>query len=292
MRLTPALGLCLALAMPGPALADVREHVYPEMKVGVRDFWTPARMSRAVHRSEPPTASIRTKRNLSHNTPPFVSGEPPSPQPPAHGRLFAVDPVTGQPFACSATVVNAQNLSLVFTAGHCVTVAGQFATNPLFVPAYRDGAQPFGSWTARLGAVDGRWGAVESPSYDFGALVLDTQAGVGIQQVVGGYPVAFNRSPNRVFDVFGYPGNLSGGERLWRCQSRTIGTVDAGPGPDLIALPCDMKFGASGGGWITSGGTLNSVTSRGILRKGFRKVVFGPTFKKAARQVYASLQAQ
>ena len=47
--------------------------------------------------------------------------------------------------------------TLVWTAGHCVDDAefgGGFATNWIFVPGYKDGDRPFGSWPARRAVHD------------------------------------------------------------------------------------------------------------------------------------------
>ena len=42
------------------------------------------------------------------------------------------------------------NRDTVLTAGHCVNDGpGAFHTNWMFVPGYRDGARPYGTWTAR-----------------------------------------------------------------------------------------------------------------------------------------------
>ena len=55
----------------------------------------------------------------------------------------------GEGFArCSGTSVDAPNLSVVFTAGHCVDEGGPqgrwFSRNWVFVPGYHDGERPFG----------------------------------------------------------------------------------------------------------------------------------------------------
>jgi V8-like Glu-specific endopeptidase len=53
-------------------------------------------------------------------------------------------------FVCSGTVVSSAGHWLVETAGHCVANASThtFSTNVLFVPAYRSGTAPFGTWSA------------------------------------------------------------------------------------------------------------------------------------------------
>ena len=76
------------------------------------------------------------------------------------GKLFFHDPRTGEDFVCSASVLRPR---LIATAGHCVThpstVPAQryFFTNFLFVPAFRNGAAPFLSWTSSQQWVANAW---------------------------------------------------------------------------------------------------------------------------------------
>ena len=53
---------------------------------------------------------------------------------------------------CSGSTVNSGGKNVVFTAGHCVHGGGagrRYFTNWAFVPGYRDGARPYGTWSAR-----------------------------------------------------------------------------------------------------------------------------------------------
>ena len=73
-----------------------------------------------------------------------------------NGALFFHDPVGGGDFRCSAGIINSQNLSVLFTAGHCVANGGRnhFYTNFAFCPAYDATlAAPckLGTFTARMG---------------------------------------------------------------------------------------------------------------------------------------------
>ena len=51
---------------------------------------------------------------------------------------------------CSGTATSSANGDVVTTAGHCVNEGpGAFVTNFAFVPAYDNGAAPYGTWTGR-----------------------------------------------------------------------------------------------------------------------------------------------
>ncbi len=73
-----------------------------------------------------------------------TSFEPPLPYPSAHGKVFFTD--NGVNYVCSGSAITGTNESVVWTAGHCVYEGpGGFFTNFMFVPAYRDGAAPYGA---------------------------------------------------------------------------------------------------------------------------------------------------
>ena len=78
---------------------------------------------------------------------PFTRYEPATYNP-AHGKVFFSDGSAN--YVCSGTALTSGNESVVWTAGHCVNEGpGAFYTNWAFVPAYKDGARPYGTWTAR-----------------------------------------------------------------------------------------------------------------------------------------------
>lgn len=64
------------------------------------------------------------------------------------GKIFFT--LGGANYVCSGNSVTAANKSTVSTAGHCVNEGpGAYATNFVFVPAYLNGAAPYGKWTAK-----------------------------------------------------------------------------------------------------------------------------------------------
>jgi V8-like Glu-specific endopeptidase len=209
------------------------------------------------------------------------------------GRVFAV---VGQYLVyCSATAVNTPNKSVVFTAGHCVNSGGPSATwygrHWAFVPGYHNGQRPFGTFVARELWSSSQWAQSQNFDYDFGAAVLGRNArGQRVTVAVGGRGFATGLSRDQAFEALGYPA-VSGfdGESLWACASPYL-QDDPNPipgGPAAFGINCDMTAGASGGGWIIGGQSLNSVTSFGY--DGLPNVLFGPYFGQAAWKLYSSV---
>jgi V8-like Glu-specific endopeptidase len=182
------------------------------------------------------------------------------------GKLFFT--LAGVNYVCSASSVTSGsggNQSLVWTAGHCVHEGGPggtFATNVLFVPAYRDGAQPFGSWTAHMLFTSAGWANNSNLRVDFGVIVVNRRSsdGATLGSVVGTLGIATGVTDHQHYHVFGYPaarqtvwpGTAFNGNRMWGCQSSAARRVteEPGSGPAPVAVGCDMTGGSSGGPWI------------------------------------------
>lgn len=191
-----------------------------------------------------------------------------------HGKVFFTLPSEPPPndFACSATVVTANNRSLVITAGHCVHAGsgGSFATNWMFAPGYRNGNAPFGSWAASELASLAGWVNGEDVSYDVGAAVMHRDgSGRAIQDVVGARGIAFNEPRDQFYRAFGYPALPPplefNGERLFVCNSPYGGDDATTSPPQTMRIACDMTQGSSGGGWVVSDAFVESVNSYTII---------------------------
>ena len=89
--------------------------------------------------------------------------------------------------------------------------------------------------------------------------------GAPIEDVVGGRPLATNTPRDQIYNAIGYPVNLARAQLMWACRGGYAGDdprpIPGGPAP--IGMGCDMKSGASGGGWVDDLGQLVSVTSFG-----------------------------
>ncbi len=183
------------------------------------------------------------------------------------GRVFFTLDGTG--YGCSGSVVTSANASVVMTAAHCVSDGdGGWATHWIFVPGYRDGREPYGSYPARTYFVASAWeyGADED---DDVAFVVVGRAKVNgaerrVAKVVGSQPIEFG-DRGAIQTVFGYPLQAPyNGQLLDYCAGMLLpdpyGAADAG-------VECTMTAGDSGGPWFTGfdprtgRGTITGVTT-------------------------------
>ena len=286
-------------APPSPAAGEIATRTVDQSAAEVRDYWTRARMRAAIPAILGPEASFEPRRNTgtapakpsfvrpSGGRAPLRSGKISAARASdvsagsdafpnrVHGKVFLT--LGGIDYVCSGTVVRSFSHALAWTAGHCVNGADiglGFATNWMFVPGYHDGTRPYGTWTAAKLLTTEGWREHANVRFDVGtALLARDGQGRGIEDVVGGRGIAFNQPRNQTFDAFGYPASDLlplippdfNGERLWACHSpRTADdSPSGGSGPQTMEINCDMTPGASGGGWVTGGGFVNSVTSYG-----------------------------
>lgn len=213
-----------------------------------------------------------------------------------HGRVFFRVPGEGDG-SCSGTAIRSNRKSLVLTAGHCVHGGGhrgRWFRNPIFVPAYDQGARPFGTWRATRLYTTPIWVEFKDPTGDFAVVTTAKNAAGRLQKVVGARGIAFGRSPDKRYTAYGYPANPGdgfNGETERFCRSRFQGrdpSSAAGRGPRTIAIACDMTQGASGGGWVTGKGIVGSLTSYGYPE--LDDIVFGPYLGGLAREVYEASQ--
>jgi V8-like Glu-specific endopeptidase len=207
------------------------------------------------------------------------------------GRVFFT--YQGRTASCSGSAVTSANRSTVITAGHCVKLGGAFHTNWTFVPAYNNGAAPFGTWTARALMATPQWVASENITYDIGAAVVNTLNGQALTDVVGGQGIAFNKPRGQNMYAFGYPAAAPyDGTRLIYCSGRVFNEF---LGTGAIGMTCNMTGGASGGPWFlsfneaTGTGLVNSVNS---FKYNFLPTwMFGPYFGTDAQNLYNTAQA-
>ncbi len=248
----------------------------------VAAFWTPERMAAAVDLD---FANSKAS-GLPSGTTPAPSGPAGSVAPiapkaagsgdasvqlnesQAVGKVYFTTP-TGGLASCSAATVASGKRMLVMSAGHCVHQSacggGQWYSNWQFVPRYRSGARPFGTWVAYQLTTRSAW--INSCSYDedMSIAIMNTNGfGQRIVDVVGGHGLRWNYGYSVQITALGYPSNLGGGEIQWFCQSGTWYAHG-----QVIRMWCDMTYGASGGPWLQEYndqnglGYINSVVSHG-----------------------------
>jgi hypothetical protein len=266
-------------------VAESPSRAVPQAPYEVRGYWTPARMRAARPAELRHGTSGRLRSRGSGGDPAAPSGIQPtraadvSAESAAfpgrvHGKVFFTIDGGSSPgdYVCSGTVVASNGHTLAWTAGHCVNDAefgGGFATNWTFVPAYQDGAQPFGSWPAEQLFTTEGWRRHANIRVDLGAARLARDAqGRGIEDVIGARGIAFNRDREQTIEAFGYPAQPTllrpefNGEHLYACESPLSGRDQPpGEGPPTLQINCDMSGGSSGGGWVVGAGLVGSVTS-------------------------------
>lgn len=206
------------------------------------------------------------------------------------GRIFFRIPGLGtQTYACSAAAAYGR---AVWTAGHCVYTQGRgWSTNLFFVPAYRAGAYPYGSFSVKSMSSLTGWVSQNNLAYDIGMVAVNDRSGLKLSQWVGSLGFMYNTSATQMFHAFGYPGNYSAGAYLVACASSTY-RRDTLPGPQPIGIGCDMSNGSSGGPWLIAyapfkGGLTNYINSLvSYSYTGEPSVMYGPYFSDGAKWLF------
>lgn len=285
------LGATAVAALPAVAGASPRVSPAAAAAPGeaerVLRYWTPARMRDA----RPLGATGASLANPFAQASFAPVATPTAPPYSYNGRLF-LRQGRARGF-CSATAIDTPTRRLVLTAGHCVNSGprglggeGVWSSFLEFVPAYTNGAAPFGAFVARRNAVFAprQWVRFGNPNFDVGAILVGPNgAGANVADAVGGgATIATDVSRRQTFQTFGYPGESM---VLQGCESPYVGDDSVTyriPGPPTMAIRCHWAPGASGGGWLTEGGAvINGVTSYGKLRD--KVHTFSPYF--SARNV-------
>jgi V8-like Glu-specific endopeptidase len=167
------------------------------------------------------------------------------------GKLFYTrDDGTGG--YCSASVINAENLSTIWTAGHCVHGGGAghgWFSDFLFMPDY-DNGNAIGSWSWKQVSTTTGWAQDGDWQYDLAAIALWPNDLGAVADYTGSQGYKFNQGYNWTVHEFGYPQDAVpartdlNGERLHYCQGPT--SEFSG----FMEIGCDMFHGASGGPWL------------------------------------------
>jgi hypothetical protein len=274
-----ALVLLGALVAPAQAARPATAKSVDQSRAEVVKYWTAERMRNAI----PLDVVNGADRKRPKAAFPFTRYEPPTYNP-AHGKVFFSDGSAN--YVCSGTALTSGNESVVWTAGHCVNEGpGAFYTNWAFVPAYKDGARPYGTWTARTLLTTAGWEQSGDFGHDEGAAVVNTNGGQTLTDTVGSRGIGFNQPAGQHYLAHGYPAAppFTGG-RMFICES-DLGARDTSANPPTMAIGCDMTGGSSGGGWVV-GNTVLSVTSYGYSNQ--PNVLYGPYLDSVAQQLYAS----
>lgn len=294
-----------------PAASGVSSHAVTE--TGGADYWTEERMRTAIPgdvladraRQAGANAGAGANRPAEAGTPSTVQSQAPSLQarevqskanageaPVKHiGKVFFT--LGGSNYVCSGNAVASTNKSTVSTAGHCLNEGpGAFATQFTFVPAYLNGAAPYGKWTAKSLHAPTQWSSGGDMAYDTGFAVMDTLEGQNLADVVGASGVQFNAARGLSYKAFGYPAARPfDGESLRSCTG-TATNDPYNPQFNSQGIPCNMTGGSSGGPWFigsSATGFQNSINSYGYGNKS--TTMYGPYWGSVIQQAYTTAAA-
>jgi V8-like Glu-specific endopeptidase len=274
----------MAWAAAAPAFPV--SHPTGQSREAVARYWTSERMMRAVpadRASRPAPAAAKPARGGGSSS--VVSTEVPLPYPSAFGKVFFTDN-KGANYVCSGSALVSANQSLVWTAGHCVNEGpGAYYKNFLFVPAYRDGAAPYGKFAASELLTTSGWLGSGQWGVDLGAAVVGTNAsGQTLSAAVAEAPIVFNATRNQAYWMYGYPAAKKfNGLRLRVCQT-AWSRDDTSATPASMGASCDMTGGSSGGPWVTASGAVASVVS--YYYQSLSNMLFGPHLESEAQSLY------
>jgi V8-like Glu-specific endopeptidase len=256
-----------------------------------RGFWTPERMRAALPIDGTPPAQASGLDPVLTATSETIA-DPTEPRYRVNGAIFISEGAGFGYGRCSGTSVVSPHGGVVITAGHCVYDEGIWSDRKwVFVPGYKHGERPFGTFTAHWLGTTPAWHAHENENFDVGAAVVGrNEKGETLVQAVGAYRLKTGLSPNQTFDVFGYPVEKPfNGGTLQVCREAQYLGHDFGslfePGPLDLAISCDDSAGGSGGGWVIDGNVVNSVTTYGYPADPFTN--FGPYFGRDVANLYA-----
>ncbi len=189
----------------------------------------------------------------------------------ASGKLFFN--IGADTFVCSASLIKR---GIVVTAAHCIADFGAstFYSNWVFVPGYKNGAAPYGTWpTGSAVVLTSYFNGTDSCAVpgvvcqnDVGVLRLNPQAGRFPGQSTGFYGFGvggFGFTPGNLAHItqIGYPVCLDNGQRMERNDS--YGFVSPADSNNTV-IGSLMCGGSSGGPWLVNFGkrpTLTGTTS-------------------------------
>ncbi|MBK5233560.1 MAG: hypothetical protein JJE13_11335 [Thermoleophilia bacterium] len=282
-------------AQPAGAAPAVSEHSVTADPDVVADSWSRQDLlsAKPAPMPTPPEASFDVPdfdAGVSASTGPFYPPDPTTLPERFQGKVFF--DLGDNRYQCSGTLVSSRNGNVVYTAGHCVwdVETQQWVRNFVFIPGYSNGTSPFEAYVATTLSAPNGYTSAGNFSYDIGMATVDgdPQADLG-----GSRQIAFNLDPyRRKYTLYGYPAEPDppyDGQTLVGCDSQ-VALRDAGIPQTMGVTPCDMRQGTSGGGWITDGNYLNSVTSYTYCEtnSSLCELLWGPYFSNAAKSLYTS----
>jgi V8-like Glu-specific endopeptidase len=185
------------------------------------------------------------------------------------GKLFFTQVGVAGTFVCSASLIKR---GVVVTAAHCVAKFGksQFHTNFRFVPGYRNGLAPFGTWTGAPIVMTSYFNGT-TPCTTAGVVCRDDVAVLRLNAQSATYPgtatgwygygwngFGFTASKLTHLTQIGYPVCLDNGQLMERNDSHGFTNAAQVNNTIIGSLMCG---GSSGGPWLVNFGYRPALTS-------------------------------
>lgn len=202
----------------------------------------------------------------------------------AAGKLFFN--IGASTYVCSASLIKR---GVIVTAAHCVANFGrsQFYTNWRFVPAYNNGAAPYGTWTAKSAYVltsyfNGTDSCAASGvvcQNDVAVITLNAQGGAYAGTKTGylGYGwngYSYNSSGQVLISQLGYPVALDSGALMERTDSQGFTSASMSNNTVMGSL---QTGGSSGGPWVVNLGIAPALNGTSFGTAANHNVVVGVT---------------
>ncbi|MFJ8312270.1 MULTISPECIES: trypsin-like serine peptidase [unclassified Streptomyces] len=168
------------------------------------------------------------------------------------GALFKGDLDGGH--YCTASVVHSSGHDLIVTAAHCLPPDESEGGKAVFVPAYRDGTAPYGTWPVESVYADDSWNEDGDQDSDVAFAVLGpgSDGGKKVEDAVGSAPLFAGRTTGQPVTVTGYPGDS---EAPQVCTNTANADGDKQQRVDCPNFP----GGTSGSPWVVAGGAVAGV---------------------------------
>jgi V8-like Glu-specific endopeptidase len=185
----------------------------------------------------------------------------------AAGKLFFK--IGTSSFICSASLIKR---GIVVTAAHCVANYGQkqFYSGWQFVPGYRNGSAPFGTWTANEVWIKTAYYNGTDACAVFGVVCPDDVAVIILKSTPSGaypgtaagwfgywYGGGFTSNGLTHITQLGYPGGLDNAADMERNDSQ--GYINSSDSNNTV-IGSNMNGGSSGGPWIANFGLPSVLT--------------------------------
>lgn len=204
----------------------------------------------------------------------------------ATGRLFFN--IGSATYVCSASLIKK---GIIVTAAHCVANFGksQYYTNWQFIPGYRNGVAPFGTWTATSATILTSYYNGTDSCAVAGVVCVDDVALIQVapKVTVPTYPgtttgwygygmdgYGFTSAGQTNITQLGYPVTLDNGAYMERNDSYGFKSV---ANSNNTIIGSNMGGGSSGGPWVANFGYSPVLTGAGTPSASAANTVVGVT---------------